>query len=120
MIGSIDILASSTMEAVTSRAGSAKRCALRAAPSAGTGCPADLGGRVKSSRTPKIVSSAATPIMAPPAKNVPRMPIRFGSRPPTSGPIRLPVSAPVDRTPSAHPARSGGACVPIITVAADA
>jgi hypothetical protein len=66
------------------------------------------------------VSSAAAAIIAPPAKNVPRMPSHCGNNPPINGPTRLPASAPVDSMPSAQPARSRGACVPIIIVDADA
>ncbi|MNC62476.1 hypothetical protein D3C75_1125040 [compost metagenome] len=76
--------------------------------------------RLKSSRTSTRVAIAATAIMAPPTKKVPRMPTHCGRKPPTSGPIKLPDNAPVDSTPSAHPAFSRGTWDPIITIDAEA
>jgi hypothetical protein len=110
MIGSIDIFASSTIIAVTSSAATTPALVRRTADDDAV-CTRRFASRwaSKSSRTKKMVHSAATAIIAPPAKNVPRMPIQPGKKPPTSGPIRLPASAPVDKMPNAQPARSRGA-----------
>ncbi|MCY1454578.1 hypothetical protein D9M71_716550 [compost metagenome] len=67
-----------------------------------------------------MVVMAATAIIAPPTKKVPRIPTSCGRNPPTSGPIRLPDNAPVDSTPSAQPAFSRGTWEPIMTSEAEA
>src|SRR5450830_153018 len=107
MMGSIDMLASSGR-----RSGMA--CQRLGAPADGRG-----GGRT-SSRIRVQVAMKATKITAPAAKKVQRMPIHWGSTPPTRGPTRLPAITADDKVPRAQPAWALGVWVATITVEPEA